>query len=184
MMSKLFIYFLLWISCFSARAEDLQKPAENNMLYNRSSQLSVKKINQAVEVLRDPVTAIKNKLQSLKDPTRVNENFYQAMKKSQRGTSTTSDNAKQSTPLPTIRLLGKVYYPKNPEELLSQQPASRPVNRSSVILQIDSDVIPLHEGDSSTYIKDNRVYTLEVESITPYSVHLILNPGQQQLVLH
>ncbi len=153
------------------------------MLYSRSSELSVKNINQAVEVLSDPVAAIQKKINSLKDPTQINENFRQALKNSRVGTSSDIETDR-SAPLPVIHMVGKIYHPQSPRELLTGKASSDARQQSTVILEIDSEVIPLHEGDSASYIKNNQVYTIEVKAITPYSVTLILNPGQQQLVFH
>ncbi len=180
------LILLLWTSCFSAQAEDVQKPAKNNMLYNRSSQLSVKNINKATTVLRDPVAAIRHKnetTETLKDPTQINENFRQALKNSRVGGSAqTTDN--NTLNFPTIRLLGKVYRPKTAHEILTHKKTVAPGQQSSIVLQVDDEVVHLHEGDSSSVIKNNQLYIIEVKAITPYSVKLLLKPSQETLVLH
>jgi len=175
------------LSAGAALAEDVQQPAVNNQLYSRSSKLSVDNINKATTVLRDPVAAIKNtgetKQPPLKDPTKINQNFLQALKHS-RGKGTASQTDQQSVNFPTIRLLGKVYHPKTAREILKQNKPLNTDEQSSIVLQIDGDVVHLHEGDSSSVIKNNQLYTIEVEEITPYSVTLILQPAQETLVLH
>jgi|GEM_PF-1800486 len=173
----------------AALAEEVQKPAENNMLYNRSSKLSVDNLNKAVTVLRDPMAAIKKTnekqpaLPALKDPTQINQNFRQALKNS-RGTGVTQENNEQALNFPAIRLLGKVYAPKTARELLKRDKAFDIDKQSSIVLQIDGDVVYLHEGDSSSVIKNNQLYSVEVEEITPHSVTLILKPTQKTLVFH
>ncbi len=156
------------------------------MLYNRSSQLSVKNINKATTVLRDPVAAISHKNETtdtLKDPTQINENFRQALKNSRGGGSTqATDN--NTLNFPTIRLLGKIYHPKSAREILTHKKTIVPEQQSSIVLQVDDEVVHLHEGDSSSVIKNNQLYTIEVEEITPYSVKLILKPSKETLVLH
>ncbi|WP_198243001.1 hypothetical protein [methane-oxidizing endosymbiont of Gigantopelta aegis] len=188
MLLRFFLGWLIATSLTVAWAEETQKKAENNMLYSRSSKLSVDNINKATTVLRDPVAAIKKTDEKkqpppLKDPTQINQNFLQALKNS-RGKSTSAQTDQQALNFPAIRLLGKIYHPKTARQLLIQGKAHPTDEQSSIVLQIDGDVVHLHEGDSSSVIKNNQLYTIEVEAITPNSVTLILNPAHETLVLH
>ena len=182
MIFRLLFYFFL-LSSSVTWAEETQNPAENNMIYSRSSKLTVDNINKAVEILRDPVAAIKGKTQPLKDPTQINENFQQAIKNS-RGAGSAPGADENTQNLPGIRLLGKIYHPRSAREILTRQKTDLPEKQSSIVLQIEDEIVHLHEGDSSSVIKNNQLYTIEVEEITPYAVKLLLKPNQATLVLH
>ncbi len=191
---RLLLFFCLSFSCFA------EQKGENNLVYNRASQLTVDNINRASEILRDPgkiLTEVLNNTSTaeaavnpagrqsqFRDPTQLSGTFRQALQAFQ----TKPDQREASDEervTPDIELVAKVYIPKTAGEFIrsaiDNQNAS---DASSIALKIDEDIVHLREGDMSSIIKNDYIFTLQIVEIAQHHVKLTLQPGNESLILH
>jgi len=191
------VLLLLAYTSFSV-AEHLSEP---NMVYNKSSQLTVDNINKTIEIIRDPtqvigasmgnvsVKSLKNaipdlssltnrKPQPLRDPTEMSGNFRQALN-SYKPKTTTTDSDTESNAVPTIELIGKVFIPVDPLSMDQQYQ-----DRSSVVLNINEKAVHLKEGARSSIVIQEHIVTVSVEEITKQYVKIRLSPSNETLLLY
>ena len=154
---------ILFGFCSLAFANHTTEPkTEPNQVYNHSSQLTVENINKATELFRDP--------------TKMSGNFRQVLKALKPKTAT--DASTEGAIVPQIKLIGKVFVPKTSGTFAFAN------NASSIVLEIDGQVVYLKEGAMSSIIKKEHLITINVEEISQYYVKLIVQPGNETLILH
>jgi len=186
----------LFIFCFSASlfAEHLEQP---NQVYNQNSKLTVNNINQAVEVLRNPMAVVTKNAsmapvgdlsgitEAMRDPTLMSGNFRQALQGYRANSKGSSTGASKGPVVPAVALIGKVFIPVTSEvELFSLRPSSKPLPVSSVALSFGGSTLHLKEGDTSSMIKNEHVTTLKVIEIARDFVKVSLSPNNEELILH
>lgn len=152
--------FILFGFCSLAYAEHKTEP---NQVYNRSSQLTVDNINKVTELFRDP--------------TKLSGNFRQVLKDLKPKTAT--DASTTGAIVPQIKLIGKVFEPK-----ISTVLALSDINLSSVVLDIEGQVLHLKEGAMSSVVKQEHLISIRVEEITQNYVKLNIQPGNETMILH
>lgn len=153
-MKKVFIIFLV---C-SAVAFAEQK-TEPNQVYSKRSQLNVKNVNKAVEIIRDP--------------TAMSSNFRQALRGlpgSVAPVSTKTDEAGyQALNLPEIELVGKIFSENGPP---------------SVVFKARGKYHHFEEGEQVSKVINNQVVTLHVQEITEDYVKLLIMPFNKTLIFN
>ena len=180
-------------------AEHISEP---NMVYNKSSQLTVDKLNKTTEIFRDPtkvvgasmgdisIDGLKNALpslprlpsqqatQPLHDPTQMSGNFRQALR-SYTPSVTNTGTSSESNVVPLIELMGKVYMPVDRQ---ADKTGNNDV--SSVVLSINEKTFFLKEGAKSSVIIREHIITVSVEEIAENYVRIKLSPSNETLLLH
>ena len=189
------LLFLLSFSSLSV-AEHLSEP---NMVYNKSSQLTVGNINKTIEVIRDPSKVIaaslgggiaesmksaipslssKTSAEPLHDPTQMSGNFRQ-MLESYSPKNPVASTGSESNVVPLIDLLGKIFIPFDP--LIDSQEQQE---KSSVVLNVNEKTVHLQEGAKSSIVIQEHIITVSVEEITKHYVKIKLTPSNETLLLH
>jgi len=130
--------------------------AEENQVYNKSSQLTAENINKAIEVLRDP--------------TVMNDNFRKAL--GNLSSAPSVDGVKKPSSngellLPDIEMVGKV---------ISKEGAS------TVVFKANDKYYHFEEGESLTKVVDHKVMTFKVLEISKHSVRVLVMPFNKVLI--
>lgn len=149
---------ILYLVCISPSvyAEHTDK---KNQVYNAHSQLTVDKINKAVEVLRNPTVMSGNFRQALQNLSpRVPEAFA----------ATTSPDIDDQKDMPFISLIGKVISKDKP---------------SSVVLRINDHSVHMTEGGTSSQLVNRKIVNIRVDKVTEDAVTIFLSPFKQTMVL-
>lgn len=161
-----------------------------NSIYSKHSQMTVEKINQTTEMLRDP-TVIVDKLKdafertsgkpgpkteqspsltpdsgAIKDPTQMTGSFSEALKRlsARRGGSGATEFK-----LPEIALAAKTF--------------SEDGQNSSALLSINKKLYFVKPGGNFSFMQDNAIYEIAVESIDMHTVRIRIFPLNETLIL-
>ncbi len=157
-----FLPFLLFFFTFTVSAEHVQ--TEVTQIEQEKPQLTKENILQKTEILRDP--------------TQMSVNFRQALESYQPADGVLSGGGKVVN-LPIVKLIGKVLAPEPREGEESDER-----ERSVVALEFNGTIVHLREHDKNSIIKDNQLFTLVVDEITPHYVQVRLLPVNETLLLH
>jgi len=152
------LFFIFFGFCSQVFADHEQKPAPGNQVYTQNSSLTVKNLNKAVEVLRDP--------------TAMSGNFRQAL----RGLPDSSVDQKGSGEaktaelgLPDIELVGKVFSENNPP---------------SVVFKSNDKYYHFEEGDQISRVINHQVVTFHVKEISKHTVRVLVMPFNKSLIFN
>ncbi|WP_349431642.1 hypothetical protein Q9L42_019340 [Methylomarinum sp. Ch1-1] len=176
-MKRLSLLLLLCLAQ-SAMAEHVKNINPN---YSEGSNRKVEKLNQATEVLRDPPLALDKIKQTItdagdtnkpssppspiKDPTQINGSFNDALRR----LSTNRSGNQSANKLPEISLSAKTY--------------SEDGKNTSAILSINDKLYFIKPGGGFSFMQDNEIYQVQVESIDLHSVRIRLLPMNEILIL-
>ncbi len=157
------VVFLLLGFCSLVFAEQeplQQEAAPDNMVYSKSSGLTVDKLNKVVEVLRDPSVMSDNFRQALRGLSANNEPVQQ---------SGATPASPQDFGLPEIEIVGRVYSENKP---------------ATVVLKANGKYHHFVEGDRLTRVINNQLVTFHVQEINEHSVRLLVMPFNKILIFN
>lgn len=159
-------------------------------VYSEHSAQAVEQINKATELLQDPTLMLEKFRQSfqrsapskvssagktplpqsdngaINDPTQINGSFSAALKRLsiRRSGSGATDHK-----LPEISLAGKTF--------------NQGGQHSSAILNINQQLYFVKPGENFSFMQDNEIYEIAVESIDIHSVRIRIFPLNEMLIL-
>ena len=150
---SILLFFCTVSSAFAEHTE------QKNQVYNEQSQLTAEKLNQAVQVLRNP--------------TLMSGNFRQALKNIKPGiptASASSSNYKNNkeNDMPFIELVAKVMAKDKP---------------STIVLKVNDHTLHLTEGNTASQLVNRKIVNIRVDEITDSYVKIYLSPFEQVMVL-
>lgn len=152
-MMRLFILLLGFCSFVFAEQETVP-----NQVYNGNSQLNVKNLNKAVEIIRDP--------------TAMSGNFRKALRNlpgSAPVQGKTDEEGYKSLNLPEIELVGKMFSENGPP---------------SVVFKARGKYHHFEEGEQVSKVINNQVVTIKIEKITKQSVRVLVMPFNKTLIFN